>query len=38
MDIATEPEEFDPWALPELKDTGTPWNGTRFCIYNNYGI
>lgn len=31
MDIATEPEKFDPWALPELKDTGTPWNELDSC-------
>lgn len=25
--IIDEPEETDPWDLPELKDTGIPWSG-----------
>lgn len=25
--IVDEPEETDPWDLPELKDAGVPWSG-----------
>lgn len=25
--VEEEPEEIDPWDLPELKDTGVPWSG-----------
>lgn len=25
--IEDEPEDSDPWDLPELKDTGVPWSG-----------
>lgn len=27
----TTPEE-DPWALPELQDTGVKWSGRRFSV------
>lgn len=25
--IEEEPEDADPWDMPELKDTGVPWSG-----------
>lgn len=25
--VDEEPEDADPWDLPELKDTGVPWSG-----------
>lgn len=25
--IEEQPEDSDPWDLPELKDTGVPWSG-----------
>lgn len=28
----TRPEEEDPWALPELQDTGVKWSGSHFSV------
>lgn len=28
----TTPEEDDPWALPELQDTGVKWSGSHFSV------
>jgi len=28
----TRPEEDDPWALPELQDTGVKWSGSHFAV------
>lgn len=28
----TRPEEEDPWAMPELQDTGVKWSGSHFSV------
>lgn len=30
--VKEEPEEADPWDLPELKDTGVKWSGEKLPI------
>ena len=37
--IDEEDDDFDPWEMPELKDTETPWDGefwSRVVIYGGW--
>lgn len=33
--VEGEPQDADPWDLPELKDTGVPWTGEVHGYYED---